>query len=110
MNALNYAQLLQAALPEIIVIATALIVVAIDLLVLRKQPVRIRFTVASSLASLGCLNAVVRILLTPGQSNVLDGTLIANPLTHLVQIALLVLTIFTLMLSIDSKFTDHVGE
>ena len=36
--------------------------------------------------------------------------LIANPLTHLVQIALLTLTIFTLLLSRDSTFTEHVGE
>ena len=36
--------------------------------------------------------------------------LIANPLMHLVQIALLTLTIFTLLLSRDSTFTEHVGE
>ena len=36
--------------------------------------------------------------------------LIANPFIHLVQIALLTLTIFTLLLSRDSTFTEHVGE
>ncbi len=40
----------------------------------------------------------------------LGGTLLSNPATHLVQIALLVVAIFTLFLSVDSTFTDHVGE
>jgi len=36
--------------------------------------------------------------------------LLSNPLTQLVQIAVLVLTIFTLLFSVDSTFTQHVGE
>jgi NADH-quinone oxidoreductase subunit N len=36
--------------------------------------------------------------------------LLSNPVTHLVQIALLVIAILTLFLSVDSTFTDHVGE
>jgi NADH-quinone oxidoreductase subunit N len=107
---INYMQLLQLALPQVIVVATALLVVAVDLLALRHRTTRLRFTVAATLASLGCAAAIVRILLASAQANILDGTLIANPLTHLVQIVLLVLTIFTLLLSIDSTFTEHVGE
>ena len=110
MNPIDYAQLLQLALPEVIVVATALIVMALDLVVLRKRPARLRFIVAASLASLGCATAIARILLTPGPANILDGTLIANPLTHLVQIALLALTILALLISVDSTFTKHVGE
>jgi NADH-quinone oxidoreductase subunit N len=49
-------------------------------------------------------------LLTPEVANILNGVLIANPLTHLVQIAVLTLTIFILLLSVDSTFTQHVGE
>jgi NADH-quinone oxidoreductase subunit N len=110
MNPVNYTQLLQLALPQVIVVATALIVMAIDLLFLRDRPTRTRFTVAAVLASLGCLAAVARILLAPAQANILDGTLIANPLIHLVQIALLALTVFALLISAESTFTDNVGE
>jgi NADH-quinone oxidoreductase subunit N len=62
------------------------------------------------LASIGCAGAIARILLAPEAANLLDGMLIANPLIHLVQIALLTLTIFTLLLSRGSTFTEHVGE
>jgi len=110
MTPINYAQLLRLALPEVIVVATALIVMAVDLLALQRRNIRTRFSVAAGIASLGCVGAIVRILLSPEVANILDGTLIANPLTHLVQIALLALTIFTLLLSVDSTFTEHVGE
>ena len=110
MNATNYTQLLQLALPQVIIVVTALVVMAVDLVALRKRPFRIRFTVATTLASLGCAAAILRIVLVPAQANLFDGMLIANPLTHLVQVALLVLTIFTLLLSADSNFTEHIGE
>jgi NADH-quinone oxidoreductase subunit N len=110
MTPINYMQLLQLALPQVIVVATALFVMAIDLMALRKRTFRTRFTVATTLASLGCAAAILRIALVPMQANLFDGMLIANPLTHLVQIALLILTIFTLLLSADSTFTEHIGE
>ena len=110
MIAIDYTQLLRLALPEVIVVATALIVMAADLMVLRRCNTRVRFAVAAALASLGCAGAIVQILLAPVVASILNGMLIVNPLTHLVQIALLVLTIFTLLLSVDSTFTEHVGE
>src|SRR5450432_1029452 len=110
MTSINYAQLLRLVLPQVIVVVTALIVMAIDLLALRKRATRLRFTVAATLGSLGCAAAILRIVHAPAQANLLDGILIANPLTHLVQIALLSLTIFTLLISADCNFTEHVGE
>jgi NADH-quinone oxidoreductase subunit N len=107
---INYAQMLQLALPEVIVAITALIVLAIDHLFLRQYRTRVRFAVAVGMASIGCAAAILQLLLSRAQTSVLDGMLVANPLTHLVQIALLILTMFTLLLSVDSTFTDHVGE
>ena len=107
---INHAQMLQLALPEVIVAITALIVLAIDLLFLRQYRTRVRFAVAVGMASIGCAAAILQLLLSRAQTSVLDGMLVANPLTHLVQIALLILTMFTLLLSVDSTFTDHVGE
>lgn len=107
---IDYAQLLQLAWPEIILVVTALVAMAFDLLVLRKKATHLRFAVAASLGSLGCAAAILRLVTAPVQTNLLDGTLIANPLIQLVQIAILVLSIFVLLLSVDSKFTGHVGE
>ena len=91
-------------------VVAALIALAVDLLLLRARPTPTRFTVAALLGSLGCILAIARIVLSPSQANVLDGTLLANPLTHLVQIALLVLAIVTLLMATNSRFTHHVGE
>jgi NADH-quinone oxidoreductase subunit N len=110
MSTVNYAQLVQLATPQIIVVATALAVMAADLLLLRGQSRRARFAGAVALASLGCAIAILQIVRASAQAFFLDGMLVANPLTHLVQIALLGLAILTLLLSINSEFTDHVGE
>jgi len=110
MSTVNYAQLWQLALPQVIVVAAALIALAVDLLLLRARPAHTRFTIAALLGSTGCTIAISRLVLAPAQANVLDGTLLANPLTHLVQIALLVLAIATLWMATNSRFTEHVGE
>jgi NADH-quinone oxidoreductase subunit N len=110
MIAVNYAELLRLAWPEILVAAAALVAMAVDLLVVQGSCTRTRFATAGGIGSAGCAGAIVLLLMTPQQANILDGMLIASPLTHLVQIVLLVLTIFTLLFSIDSAFTEHVGE
>jgi NADH-quinone oxidoreductase subunit N len=110
MSTVNYAQLWQLALPQVIVIVAALIALAADLLVMRARSVHSRFTVAALLGSIGCVLAIARIVTVPAQVNVLDGTLLANPLTQLVQIMLLVLAIATLLMATNSRFTEHVGE
>lgn len=110
MIAIDYAQLLRLALPEVIVVATALIVMGTDFLLLRRCNTRVRFVIAAGIASIGCVAAIVRIMLAPEVANILNGVLVANPLTHLVQIAVLTLTIFTLLLSVDSTFSQHIGE
>ena len=109
MIAIDYAQLLRLALPEVIIMATALIVMAADDGAC-ADAVRASGRSCRGSCLIGCVGAIARILLAPEAANVLDGMLIANPLIHLVQIALLTLTIFTLLLSRDSTFTEHVGE
>jgi NADH-quinone oxidoreductase subunit N len=110
MDVINYGQLLQFAWPEIIITVTALIVVSVDLLFFRRSRTRVRFLVASTIASAGCVGAILRLLQATTQATILDGVFLSNPLTHLVQIALLVLTVVTLFLAVDSTFTEHVGE
>ncbi|MHB1023715.1 MAG: NADH-quinone oxidoreductase subunit N [Acidobacteriaceae bacterium] len=110
MIAINYAQLLQLAMPEVIVVITALIVLAMDLLFLRNYPTRVRFAVAAGLTIIGCASAIFQMLKWPEQATVLNGILIANPLIHLIQIALLILATLPILISVYSTFTEHVGE
>ena len=105
-----YFHLLQLVLPELIVVVTAIFVLTADLVFLRRAVLRTRLSTAVSLATIGCVAAVVAIARATESVNLFDGMLLANPLVHLVQIALLVLTVFVLLLAVDSDFTDHVGE
>ncbi len=107
---INYAQLAEFALPEIIVAVTALIVLAVDIFILRKHQMRVRFAVAAALGSIGCAGAILEMVLAPARASILDGMLVASPLTQLVQIGVLILAILTLLISVDSAFTRHIGE
>ena len=107
---MNYFELLKFAAPETIVVLTALAILAIDLTSMRTLETRLRFTVGGMIAGVGCAAAVVWTLIVPVQADVMQGMLVVGPLTQLVKICLLALTIFTVLISIESKFTTHVGE
>ncbi len=107
---MNYLELLKLALPETIIAVTALIVLAVDLIALREIEVRFRFIIGGMIACVGCVGAIVWMLITDTHANAFGGMLVVDSLTQFVKIALLGLTFFTVLLSMDSKFTNHVGE
>src|SRR5690242_9290725 len=117
---MSYWQLLILAAPETIVVITAVAVLAVDLMVMREEPIRNRFWIGAAFAALGCLVAAVWLLtINPpvhgggGYAStlpLLKGMFVDDPLVRLVKVALLGLTIFTIVLSMESKFTQHVGE
>jgi NADH-quinone oxidoreductase subunit N len=109
MTPLPYLQLLHLSLPQVALDVTALVVLFTDL-ALRGRSLRFRFSVAAGIASTGCFLAIVRLLTAPVQVNLFDGMFVLSLLTSHVQVALLVFTIVTLLLSIDTEFTEHVGE
>jgi NADH-quinone oxidoreductase subunit N len=49
-------------------------------------------------------------LAMPAQGNLADGMLVVDPLTQLVKVILLSLTICTLLLTVNTDFTNHTGE
>jgi NADH-quinone oxidoreductase subunit N len=106
----NYLELLQLAAPETIVVLTALAVLAIDLTSMGSLETRVRFTVGGMIAVVGCAAAILWTLVIPAQADALHGMLVVNPMTQLVKLCLLGLTIFTVLISIEAKFTTHVGE
>jgi NADH-quinone oxidoreductase subunit N len=107
---MNYLELLRLAAPETIVTLVALVVLVIDLTSMRGLETRFRFIIGGMIASVGCVAAIGWMIVMPGHENVLNGMLVVDPLTQLVKVALLALTIFTVLLSIESNFTAHVGE
>jgi NADH-quinone oxidoreductase subunit N len=107
----SYLSILKLAAPETIVVITVLAVLAVDLLALREFELRIRLPIGAMVSCAGCAAAIAWMLALPGErANFMQGMLVVDPLTQLVKAALLVLTIFTILLSIETDFTTHVGE
>jgi NADH-quinone oxidoreductase subunit N len=106
----SYMDLLHLVLPEVIVVIAALCVLAVDLMFLRTSEVPLRGSIGAVLSLIGCAAAVVWILHSPQSANVLDGILVLNPLTQRVQVALLILTMLTILIFIGSTFTQHISE
>jgi NADH-quinone oxidoreductase subunit N len=112
---LSYSELLGHLAPEIIVTITALVALGVDLLFMREEPLRNRFWVCAGFASVGCAIAGAWLMVV-GQfghgelSGMLGAMFTDDPLTRVVKVALLVLTICTMVISVEGKFTNHVGE
>ena len=110
MNPVNYLQILQLAAPETIVTLTVLVVLGADLTVLRGKSIAHRFNVGALLSILGCASAAVLAFTRHVEFNLFNGLLVVNQSSDFVKVALLGLTIFTVLISTSGKFTDHVGE
>jgi NADH-quinone oxidoreductase subunit N len=110
MISMNYMDLLHLVWPEVIVVITALFVLAVDLMFLRTSEMRVRGSIGAVISVIGCVAAAASISHAPQSVNVLDGMLVLTPVAQRVQIALLVLTILTILIYFGSTFTRHVCE
>jgi NADH-quinone oxidoreductase subunit N len=110
MSGFDYLGLLHLVMPEVIVVVAALCVLAVDLMFLRTSEVHFRGGVGVGISLAGCAAAIAWIVNVPRSANVLDGVLVLNPMAEKMQIALLVLTMLTILIYIGSRFTQHVSE
>src|SRR3954453_6188643 len=110
MMGLSYKDLLFLALPQTIVVVAGLLALTLDIAFLRHKSLRLRFAVEAFFAAVGCVFAAAWIATGQAHGNVLNGMLVSNPLTQLIQIALLIFAVLTILLSVDAKFTNHVGD
>jgi NADH-quinone oxidoreductase subunit N len=106
----NYLELLRLAAPEVILVITVLAVLAADLLAMRDVELRMRLVINGMISCVGGLAAIGWMLALPRNANFLEGMLVMDPVRTVVQIALLVLTIVTILLSLETTFTVHIGE
>ena len=107
---MSYMEVLKLAAPETVLVVIALAVLAVDLLALRGQPVSMRFGIGAAVAGLGCAATMLMLLGRHAHANLLDGMLVVDPLTNVVKAAIVLLTLFTVLISTAGRFTEHVGE
>ena len=107
---MNYLPVLQLAAPETIVTLTVLVVLGADLTVLRGKSLAARFNIGALLSVLGCASAACLAFHRHGDANLFNGMLVVNPAVDFIKVAILALTVFTILISTGGKFTDHVGE
>jgi NADH-quinone oxidoreductase subunit N len=109
---MNYADLFYATMPVATLEVAALLVLVVDLVFLRKAPLKTRVSVAAVLGIVGCGVAALMVplervgLMDADDLNIL-GT---GGSVAFLQISILLLTILTLLLLIEARFTRHVGE
>jgi NADH-quinone oxidoreductase subunit N len=106
----DYLHLLQLAVPEVIVSIAALAALLIDLGALRDHANSERRVISAMIAAIGCFAAFMFMVAFPANDSVLNGMLVLNPVTIFTKQCLLLLTLGTVLLSIQTEFTDHVGE
>ena len=110
MTNFNYLDLVHLVMPQVIVVIAALCVLSVDLIFLRASAPRLRTSIGALLSLAGCATAITCILHTPQTADVLDGMLVLNPLAERIQVALLILTMLTILIFIGSTFTQHISE
>jgi len=106
----NYADLATLIVPEILVVVTAFVALIVDLAEMRHKPIRTRMFTAALITAVGCMVSIFWLSQTGVASRYYDGMLVIDPLNQLMKQIVLVMTIFTAFISIESNFTDHVGE
>src|SRR3954447_19770744 len=107
---MNYADLLILVVPETLIAITALVVLIVDLAEMRNKPLRTRMATAAAINAGGCMVSLYWLSQTGQPSRYFDGMLVIDPLNQLIKQIILVMTVVTGLLSIESNFTDHVGE
>lgn len=119
--AMNYLDLPKLVVPEIVVVVTALIVLAIGLTIGQKTtakasgnaddtPAATGHGICSLVAALGLLGAMASFFLLPANARMFDGMIVVTPLTSLFKIICLALAFFTVLLASGRTSLRNYGE
>jgi NADH-quinone oxidoreductase subunit N len=106
----SYLSLLKLAVPETVVTVTVVAVLAADLLAMRDLDLAFRRLIGALISCAGCAVAIAWMVALPQQGNFAAGMLVVDHLTQFIKVALLVLAMLTLLISVDTDFTPHIGE
>jgi NADH-quinone oxidoreductase subunit N len=108
----SYLDVLTLTAPEILVAVTAFIALGVDLTLFRRRSWAARTRSAALIATIGCITAMVWLWQTTPERVIhyANDILVLTPLAHLLKILVLLLTLLTAWISVESEFTNHVGE
>jgi NADH-quinone oxidoreductase subunit N len=106
----DYLHILKMAAPEAVLTIAALAVLMVDLGALRDHDNHSRRVICAMGAGVACVAAFFLMVGFPPAGTILDGALVMNPMTVFAKQALLLLTLSTVLISLQFEFTDHVGE
>lgn len=106
----SYLFLVHAALPEVILAIASVLVLAVDLVALRRQPSRLRIGAAAVLGVAGCVAAAYALLQQPIGYDLYHQVFFSNHLVTVVQLAILAVTICVLLFSAANRFAEHAAE
>jgi NADH-quinone oxidoreductase subunit N len=106
----DYAQLFSAVIPETILAIGALLLLAADLIWLRNRTVRSRTRVLAAILAATCGASLWWIVNRSHPLTLLDGMLVLDQTSLVIKGVILVLTAFTAAVSLESRFTKHLGE
>ena len=109
---MSYLDILFLVLPETFVVVTAFVALGFDLTLFRRKTWKARVNTAALITTIGCVTAIVWLWRTmpPTAIHHSEDILVLTSLTHLLKIVVLILTVLTAWISIESEFTNHVGE
>lgn len=107
---MSYRELFTLTVPEVMLAAGALIVLAIDLNLRRKSGIRARMLTGALITTVVCLAAGAWIVFAQASGNFFGAMLVLDSLTRIVKPMLLIMTVVTALISVDTHFTEHVGE
>jgi NADH-quinone oxidoreductase subunit N len=109
---MNFLDLFRATLPETVLETAALLVLAVDLLFLRRVALKTRVAMAAFLGVLGCAVAGWALQFSAGVPFAFNGEVLLGSFGYITiaQAGILVLTAITLLLLVEETFTKHIGE
>lgn len=112
MTAIPYMEILRALTPEVMLVVTALFVLTLDLIWLRRTDTTERATTIGTASIVGLLATIIPLTQQLGQQplTALHGTLVANDLTVTFKLVIVALTLVTALISMDFDIGRHVGE
>ncbi len=107
-----YYEVFKALTPEAMLAVAAFVALTLDLVSLRNAAPSVRNSTLGTVVVLGLVASVVPLWqqLNDARLVILGGTLVVNELTAIFNLVIVVLTLLTVLISIDFDLGRHVGE
>ena len=110
MTEFDYGQVLKLALPEVLLVVGAILILFLDVVKFRGMADAQRSAYLATLSVVFCVLGVITLRFLPSDGMLPQGILILSPVTILVKQCILIFAALTALISWRVKFTQHIGE